>query len=178
MTYGWDFGDGTPVTETATIATMHTYLTTAVFTAMLRAKDPSGALSDPVAIVINVGNTPPVPTITAPAPGDLFRVGQSVTLVGAATDADEGVLPDSRLTWNVLLHHDAHTHPFLTDVVGNNVALVTPPPEDLEACLTSYLEIRLTATDTSGAQTTVVQNFNPRKVAVNLETSPSGLTLT
>ena len=118
-----------------------------------------------------------MPVITAPLAGDLFRVGQSVTLVGSATDAEEGALPDGALTWNVLLHHNAHTHPFLTDAVGNNVAFVTPPPEDLDACLTSYLEIRLTATDGAGAQTTVVQNFDPRKVAVNLETSPSGLTL-
>ncbi|HVQ29195.1 MAG TPA: PQQ-dependent sugar dehydrogenase, partial [Vicinamibacteria bacterium] len=177
LTYVWDFGDGSPGTETPTLTTVHTYLFAGVFTAVLRAKDSSGALSDPVALVINVGNTPPVPSITAPAVGELYRVGQSVTLVGTATDAEEGVLPASRLTWNVLLHHDAHTHPFLTDVVGNNVALVTPPPEDIEACLTSFLEIRLTATDSAGSSTTVVQSFDPRKVAVNLETSPSGLTL-
>ena len=177
LSYVWNFGDGSPGTETTTITTLHTYLTGGVFTAILRAKDSSGALSDPVAVVINVGNTPPVPAITAPAAGDLFRVGQSVTLVGSATDAEEGALPDSKLTWNVLLHHEAHTHPFLTEVVGNNVAFVTPTPEDLAACLTSTLEIRLTATDSAGAQTTVVQTFDPRKVAVLLETSPSGLTL-
>ena len=177
LSYVWNFGDGSPSTETTTLTTLHTYLAGGVFTAVLRAKDSSGALSDPVAVVLNVGNTPPVPTITAPAAGDLYRVGQSVTLVGSATDAEEGALPDTKLTWNVLLHHDAHTHPFLTDVVGNNVGFVVPPPEDLDACLTSYLEIRLTATDSAGAQTTVAQNFDPRKVAVNLETSPSGLTL-
>ena len=177
LSFVWDFGDGSPVSETTTLTTVHTYLVQGVFTAILRAKDSSGALSDPVAVIVNVGNTPPVPVITAPLAGDLFRVGQSVTLVGSATDADEGALPDDALTWNVLLHHNAHTHPFLTDAVGNNVAFVTPPPEDLDACLTSYLEIRLTATDGAGAETTVVQNFDPRKVAVNLETSPSGLTL-
>ena len=177
LTYVWDFGDGSPVTETTTITTTHTYGTDGVFTAILRAKDPLGAVSSPATLVVNVGNTPPVPTITAPAAGELYRVGQSVTLVGFATDADEGGLPDSKLTWNVLIHHDAHTHPFLTDVVGNNVGFVTRPPEDLDTCLTGYLEIRLTATDSAGAQTTVVQNFDPRKVAVRLETSPSGLTL-
>ena len=177
LSFVWDFGDGSPGTETTTLTTLHTYLGQGVFTAVLRAKDPSGALSDPVAVTINVGNTPPVPVITAPLAGDLFRVGQTVTLVGSATDAEEGALPDGALTWNVLLHHNAHTHPFLTDAVGNNVVIVTPPPEDLAACLTSYLEIRLTATDGAGAQTTVVQNFDPRKVTVSLESSPSGLTL-
>jgi glucose/arabinose dehydrogenase/outer membrane protein assembly factor BamB len=177
LTYLWSFGDGSPEVETVTVTTTHTYLAGGAYTASLRAKDPSGALSDPVAAVINVANTPPAPTILAPGSGDTFRVGQPVTLVGGASDAEDGALPDGQLTWNVLLHHDAHTHPFLTDVVGNNVPFVAPTPEDLAACQTSFLEIRLTATDSAGAQATVAQDFNPHKVAVILETSPSGLTL-
>src|SRR5262249_26873773 len=61
--------------------------------------------------------------------------------------------------------------------VGNNIVITTPPPEDVAGALTSYLEIQLTATDSRGAQTTVTQNFNPHKVDVTLQTSPSGLDL-
>lgn len=175
LTYLWTFGDGSPDVETSTVTTGHTYVAGGTYQAVLRAKDPSGALSDPVAVVLNVGNTPPVPSIGAPLPGDLFRVGQAVTLSGSALDAEDGALADGQLTWNVLLHHDAHTHPFLTDALGNDIVLTAPAPEDLAAAETSYLEIRLTATDSFGAQTTVTQDFQPHKVTLDFATSPSGL---
>jgi glucose/arabinose dehydrogenase len=177
LTYVWDFGDGTPATETATVVTTHTYVLPGTFQAVLRARDPSGALSDAVAVTVSVANEAPVPVILSPTVGELFRVGQTVTLQGSATDAEEGPLPDSRLTWNVLLHHDAHTHPFLTDVVGNDVVFTAPAPEDVAAAATSYLEVRLTATDAFGAQTTVSRDFNPRRVVVDFSTTPSGLNL-
>ena len=177
LVYVWNFGDGSPVVETLTVTTSHTYATGGTYQAVLRAKDPAGVLSDPVAVVLNVGNTPPVPTIGVPQPSDLFRVGQSVTLSGSALDAEDGVLGASRLTWNVLLHHGAHTHPFLTDAVGNDIVIVTPAPEDLAAAATNYLEIRLTATDSFGAQATVTQDFQPHKVTLDFATTPSGLTV-
>src|SRR5262249_1260214 len=177
LTSLWSFGDGSPDVETASTSVTHTYAAAGSYTAVLRVRDPAGAISDPAAVAIDASNSPPVPTIVSPAAGAVYRVGQSVTLVGAAQDAEDGPLADSRLTWNVALHHDAHTHPFLTDVVGNNIAFTTPPPEDLAGALTSYLEIRLTATDSFGAQTTVVQRFDPHKVEASFDTSPSGFTV-
>ncbi|MCU1433104.1 MAG: domain containing protein, partial [Actinotalea sp.] len=53
-----------------------------------------------------------------------------------------------------------------------------PGPEDLAAAATSFLRIALTATDSAGATTTVVRDFQPLKVAVTLATSPAGRLLT
>ena len=39
------------------------------------------------------------------------------------------------LSWTVLLHHDAHTHPFLGPVTGNNIVFNGPAPEDLAAAV-------------------------------------------
>ncbi len=44
--------------------------------------------------------TAPVATITAPADGYTFFEGSPLTLEGAATDAQEGPLPGSRLSWS------------------------------------------------------------------------------
>jgi glucose/arabinose dehydrogenase len=178
LTYFWDFGDGTPEAQTTAVTIPHSYGTAGTYTATLRARDNHFAFSSPVTLPIQVGtNTPPVPTITTPASGALFRVGQSVTLVGSATD--QGVpLPSSALTWEVLLHHDVHTHPFLGPVSGNNIPFVAPAPEDLLAATNSYLEVRLTATDSGGASATVTRDFMPHKVNVTLATEPPGLTLT
>src|SRR5262249_39076439 len=89
----------------------------------------------------------------------------------------QGTLPDSALSWTVLLHHNTHTHPFLSATRGNGIAITAPAPEDLAATTTSYLEIRLTATDAAGASTTVTQRFNPALVSITLATEPAGASL-
>jgi hypothetical protein len=93
-------------------------------------------------------------------------VGTGYRLTGSATDPEDGALPASSLSWTVVKVHDTHTHPFLGPIAGNDVAFTAPAPEDLTAATNSYLRITLT------------RNFQPRKVAVTLATSPAGRTVT
>lgn len=176
LTYFWTFGDGSPETSTASATIQHTYAA-GIYTASLRVRDSRFAFSPPATVRITSGNTAPAPTITAPAAGTLFSVGQNFTLTGSATDAEDGTLPASSLSWSVLLHHDAHTHPFLGPAAGNNVALTAPAPEDLAAAMTSYLEIRLTATDSAGVSSTVARQLDPRKVTLTFDTVPTNMTV-
>ncbi len=174
LTYDWNFGDGT-AHGTAAIVT-HTYTVSGVFDAVVTVTDSPGARAT-ATVRISAGNAPPSPRITSPTTSATFAVGDVVTLRGTATDAEQGTLPDTALSWTVLLHHNTHTHPFLTAAGGNGITITAPAPEDLAATTTSFLEIRLTATDASGASTTVSQRFNPRLVNVTLATEPSGLTV-
>ncbi|HYG65901.1 MAG TPA: PQQ-dependent sugar dehydrogenase [Thermoanaerobaculia bacterium] len=178
LTYFWSFGDGTPEVSTTSLTINHTYASAGNYTATLRARDNNLAFSSPVTVQIQSGNTPPAPVISSPAAGALFRVGQSVTLSGSASDAQDGTLPASRLSWTVVLHHDTHTHPFFGPAAGNNVTFTTPAPEDLAAAANSYLEVRLTATDSQGLSSTVTRDFQPRKVNVTFATAPAGLQVT
>ncbi|WP_163990757.1 PQQ-dependent sugar dehydrogenase [Pyxidicoccus caerfyrddinensis] len=178
LTYVWSFGDGSATVQTATPTTSHVYTASGAFTASLTVRDARGATSAQAATVrIDAGNTAPVPTITSPATTLRFRVGQTLVLTGSATDAEDGTLPDSRLTWEALLHHDSHTHPLLTATSGNNLTLTAPAPEELAAVPASFVEVRLTATDSQGRSTTVVRNVLPNIVDVTLASVPSGLTL-
>jgi regulation of enolase protein 1 (concanavalin A-like superfamily) len=129
-------------------------------------------------VTVTPGNTPPAPSISSPSATARFAVGQPITLRGSAIDAQDGTLADSRLSWTVILHHNEHTHPFLGPVIGNGLTFQAPAPEDLASTRTSYLEIRLTATDSQGASATVLRNFQPRLVDVTYNTAPSGLRLT
>jgi hypothetical protein len=131
-----------------------------------------------VSTIINSGNTPPVPVIGTPAAGARFFVGQMVSLSGSATDAQDGTLPPSALVWEVLLHHDQHTHPFLQPTQGNNIPIVCPAPEDLAAAANSYLEVILTATDSNNGVTTVRRDFLPLTVNITFGTNPAGLRVT
>jgi glucose/arabinose dehydrogenase len=177
LTYFWNFGDGTPEASTTSLTLAHTYTAAGVFTATLRARDNHFAFSPPVTVQIQAGNTPPVPVIGVPGAGDTFRVGQVVNLTGSATDAENGTLAANRLSWTVILHHNTHTHPFLGPVTGSPVAMTCPAPEDLQATDTSYLEVRLTATDLENLSSTVVRNFQPLKVPITIQTSPTGLVI-
>ena len=174
LTYEWDPGDGTA--PLPGIAITHTYQA-GTFTARVIVRDNRGG-SATASVLINAGNRAPAATITSPSPTSTFSVGQTITLTGSATDPDEGALPANRLSWRVILHHNSHTHPYLAPTTGNNVTFTAPAPEDLAATTTSYLEIELTATDSLGASTIVTRNFQPKLVSLQLETMPSGLTVT
>jgi glucose/arabinose dehydrogenase len=175
LSYAWTFGDG----GTGTGATInHTYVAAGTFTATLVVRDQRGAASQPVSATIQAGNTAPTPTISSPAANATFRVGETITLTGSASDAQDGVLPASSLSWRVLRHHDTHNHPWLLPTAGNNLTITAPPPEDLAATTNSYLEVLLTATDSAGLSSTVSRIITPRTVTVTLASVPSGRTVT
>jgi glucose/arabinose dehydrogenase len=179
LSYEWVFGDGQTRTTTAA-TTSYTYSVPSgarSFTASLVVRDDEGLASPPATVRIDLGNTPPTPTISAPPTDFVFAAGQAVTLQGSASDEQEGVLPAQRLSWTVVLQHDTHTHPFLGPVQGASLAFTAPEPEDLAAAETSFLEVRLTATDASGLTTTVARILQPRKVNITLASQPAGMRL-
>jgi glucose/arabinose dehydrogenase len=184
LSFDWDFGDGDVLTQTTDFTATHTYLADGVYTATLTAYDGQEGVSAPALVRIDVGNTPPTPTIIFPLTTTRFYVGQTLTLQGSALDAQDGALPESALSWEVVTHHidgenpdNAHTHPFLPPTSGNNIPVTAPSPEDLQAAVLSYLEIRLTAADSSGLSTTITQTLEPDRVNITFATEPEGLNL-
>jgi hypothetical protein len=122
------------------------------------------------------GDTPPDPTIKSPLAGTLFKVGQRITLRGSATDAQDGSLPNTELSWEVLRHHNNnHTHPWFSGT-GNELRFTAPAPEDLLSTdpQGNYLEIRLTATDSRGLSKTEILKLRPDTVKVSFRTQPAG----
>jgi glucose/arabinose dehydrogenase/PKD repeat protein len=172
ITFEWDFGDGSP--RATGPAVDHTYRTAGTYTATLTVADTDGGRASQ-AIRIDAGNTPPTPQILEPGPDTHFATGDTIVLEGRATDAQDGDLPPSALSWEIVRHHDTHTHPFLSATPGNGVTFVAPEPEDLLAVSNSYLEIVLTATDSNGLSATVRQRLDPLIVTVTMATDPPGL---
>jgi chitodextrinase len=118
-------------------------------------------------------NTPPTPTIATPTTGTLFRVGDTISFSGSATDPENGTLPPGSLEWFVTLYHcpgtDCHTHPFL-HTTGASGSFVAPDHGD-----NSYFEITLWATDNGGATSTTTRVVNPQTSNVTFTTNPAGL---
>jgi PKD repeat protein len=174
LSYAWDLdGDGQYDDSTA-VAPTHTYTSQGVYTTSLRVTD-SHAASSTAAVTINVGNTAPTATISSPAAGTTWAVGDVIQFAGAATDAQDGALPASALSWSLILHHcpsNCHTHPLQTfdRVAGDSF---TAPDHEYP----SHLELRLTATDSGGLTDTESIRLDPRTVSVTLSSSPGGLSL-
>lgn len=174
LTYRWDFGDSSPPVTIAEPG--YVYQSAGTYEAKLTVTD-SGGASDTDTVRIDVGNTPPAPTIESPASSLRFRVGDPITLRGAASDPEDGQLTPFSMEWTVLLHHNTHTHPFLGPTPGNDITFQAPPPEDLIAAGSSYLEVQLTAIDSKGLRKTISQDLRPRTVGLFFDTDPDGLPL-
>jgi PKD repeat protein len=171
LSYAWDLdGDGQYDDSTA-VAASHTYTSQGEYTASLRVTDSHGA-SGTAAVTITVGNTAPTATISSPAPGTTWAVGDVIRFAGGATDAQDGPLPASALSWDLILHHcpsNCHTHP-LQSLTGDS--FTTPDHE-----YPSHLELRLTATDSGGLTDTDSIQLDPKTVTVTLNSSPGGFAL-
>ncbi|MFD7159847.1 PQQ-dependent sugar dehydrogenase [Kribbella sp. NPDC059898] len=172
LTYAWDV-DGDGLFDDSTAATVqHTYTTSGTVTARLRVSD--GKTSTTTSVQINVANTAPTATITAPGPATTWKVGDTINFSGSATDPEQGTLPGSALTWTLIMHHcpsDCHTHT-ITSFTGATGSFVAPDHE-----YPSYLELRLTATDSGGLTDTKSVLLNPRTTELTVNSWPPGMPL-
>jgi uncharacterized repeat protein (TIGR01451 family) len=176
LTFAWDLdGDG-QYDDSALSQPTFVYNTSGNYTVLLKVTDQRGGSSISAPITISVGNTPPTAVIDTPASSLTWKVGDTIAFTGHATDAQDGALPATALSWQVIIHHcpsNCHTHVYQTfdDVAGGSF-----PAPDHE--YPSYLEIQLTATDSQGLTNVASVNLNPQTASLNFLSSPAGLQLT
>ncbi len=174
ITMTWSFGDGSAAQTAANPS--HTYASAGTYTATLTVSDGKtspGPGTDTVTITVG---TPPAVTVTAPIDGATFHAGDLVALRGSATDAQDGTLPSSALHWQVVLHHEDHTHPYIDDIVGSPQSFYTATTG--ESSPNVAYEVILRATDSSGLTSSRSIVIVPETSDFTLATSPPGLSLT
>ncbi|HEX2051210.1 MAG TPA: PQQ-dependent sugar dehydrogenase [Actinomycetota bacterium] len=174
LAYAWDLdGDGAYDDSTAP-APRATYRAAGTYVVGLAVTDGRGG-RDVDEVTVTAGDSAPVATIRSPAADRTWAVGDVVSFAGAATDAQDGALSAGALSWSLVLHHCAtndscHEHP-LQDYPGVASGSFTAPDHDYP----SRLELRLTATDSGGLTDTDSVMIDPRPVAIDLRTQPTGL---
>jgi len=177
LSYSWDlngdgvFGDATGVTV------QRTYTAPAAFDARVRVTDNLTGQNDTSApIRITPGDTAPVPSIASPSSSVTWAVGDTIAFSGSATDAEDGTIPVSGLQWDEILHHCAadgvtcHTHQIQTFAGVASGSFVAP-----DHGYPSWLEVRLTATDSFGAKAVTSVRLDPKTTTITAQSSPSGL---
>ncbi len=175
LSYAWDLdGDG-QFNDSTDPQPSFIYQSGGTFSARLKVTDQRGGsdVSAPITIFADAGA--PTATILTPLPTLTWKVGDVIAFTGQATDAQDGTLPASALSWKIIIHHcpsNCHTHLYQT---FDGVAGGSFPAPDHE--YPAYLEIQLTATDSDGLTGTASVNLSPQTVALNLQSTPSGLQL-
>ncbi len=129
-----------------------------------------------LATTTTIGSAP-VPVITAPVTGTTFRAGDTINFAGSATDDEDGNIPAARLTWEIVFHHDQHTHPFIEPFSGQSSGSFVASTTG-EASANVWYRIHLRATDTDGNTAEVTRDVVPITQQFTLATQPAGLALT
>ncbi len=137
----------------------------------------AGSVTSNSATLSVTSNRPPTATISAPATNSRYRGGDTILYSGSGTDAEDGPLPASAFTWEVLFHHDTHTHPFIAPRSGSKSgSFVIPTTGHTESNV--WHRIHLTVTDSGGLKARTYVDVLPRTVTLQFTTSPSGLRFT
>jgi len=176
LSYSWDLdGDGTFGDATGPAAS-YTYTTAGTYHPSLRVTDDQGA-TDTASATVTAGNSAPTATIDSPLPTLTWKVGDAISFSGHATDAQDGTLPASALTWSLIIHHcftpaDCHTH-----VIANYTGVASGSFSAPDHAYPCWLELQLTATDSGGLTSTTSVRLDPKTVVLTFKTNPGGLVL-
>src|SRR5262245_52800076 len=135
------------------------------------------ATSNAAILTVTAANARPVATIAAPTTGTLYSGGNTISYSGSGTDRENGILPASAFTWQVDLHHDTHTHPFIPPTTGSKTGSFRIPTTGHTETNVFY-RIHLTVKDSAGLTATTFVDLIPRKVTLTLSTNPAGLKVT
>ncbi|WP_409490036.1 PQQ-dependent sugar dehydrogenase [Amycolatopsis sp. cmx-11-12] len=180
LTYAWDLDADGAYDDSSVSRPTWTYTAVAAVDAGLRVTDSHG-VSATTTVRVTVGNPvglDPVPVIDTPTGTLTWSVGQTVPFSGRAVDAQDGQLPASALSWRLAIRHCAtngtcHTHN-VQDFPGVASGSFVAPDHDYP----SYLQLTLTATDSSGRTGTKTVDLQPKTVSLDFTSSPNQAMLT
>jgi glucose/arabinose dehydrogenase len=122
---------------------------------------------------LTVSGTPPTATITAPTAGTTYAAGTNVSFSGTGTDPQDGNLPAANFTWEVVFHHDTHTHPFFAPTSGITSGTVSIPNRG-EIATNVWYRFHLTVRDSGGLTHSVFRDISPRTATITLASNPTG----
>ncbi len=169
ITYDWDFGDGSAHSNAANPS--HQYNANGSYTAALTVTDTFFVTSTTTVPVI-VGNTAPTATITMPADGSHYNIGDTITFSGHGDDTQDGAEPPARLQWSVVLWHcsdvnyaSCHTH-LLFNESGTGDTFQVLDHGDF-----TYYVFTLTVTDSGGRTGTKTATITPNRVSISFNSN-------
>lgn len=131
--------------------------------------------SNDAVLTVLVSNLPTA-TIDNPTDGSLYNAGDTVGYSGTGTDPEDGILSNSAFTWEVIFHHDVHSHPFIPLTSGVSSGTFTIPIVS-HASTNVWYRIHLRVTDSDGLTDETFHDIYPQITNVTLQSNPERLTI-
>lgn len=166
LSYAWSFGDGATSTAPHPV---HSYAAPGIYTATLMLAETTSPFATRQAdVVVTVGHNPPLATISSPADGAIYRIGDTIVYAGVATEAGVPLDP-SQLSWELRQHHNEHIHfDALPGEAGGSF-------EVEEHGDSMWLEFCLTATVAGNLTDVRCVAIYPERTDVTLDSNPRGM---
>jgi glucose/arabinose dehydrogenase len=174
LTYTWDFDDGSAVVgPNASPLVDHTFTVAGSHHVKLTVTDTTDSTSSSITHVVQAGE-PPTVTIDTPAPTLTWAAGDDIQLSASATDPQDGTLPGSAFSWNVVLDHcppeqACHKHS-VVDFTGATGSFPAPDHD-----YPSHLTITVTVTDSVGLTDTATMDLLPKTTDLTVATNLPGV---
>ena len=180
LTYQWQRNRVDIPGETqSTLTLANRQLTDSGTTYRVVVRNGTGSATSAEATLVVTTDLPPTPTILTPAVGTQFVAGQSYSFSGSATDAEDGALPASGLSWRVdYFTGSAPARPFVPETKGITSGTFTIPTITPYTAADVFYRVNLTATDSFGNKTIATRDILPTTATVRvLASAVSALTL-
>lgn len=170
LSFAWDFGDGSPISNDANPA--HTYAANGKYTATLTVSDSFNNASVKT-VEVHVGQTAPTATIHTPTDFTVASPEQVINFSGSATDMQDGTIAADKLKWQASIQHcpldSCHVHNIVS-LTGNSGSFVFPKHDG-----PFYVQLSLSVTDSSGLTTTKSVSVYPEGQPITQSLSFDGI---
>jgi glucose/arabinose dehydrogenase len=130
--------------------------------------------SSSASLTVTGFNGKPVASISLPAPGSMYRGGDTIYFSGNATDNEDGTLAASAFTWVVQFHHDAHIHPGPNIPQGVKSGSFIVPTTGESSANVKY-RLVLYVRDSQNGRDTVTRDVLPHTTKITFRSSPPGM---
>lgn len=119
--------------------------------------------------------SPPTAVIDSPTQDVTWKVGDTIMFAGNGIDAQGQPIPPQGMSWALIVHHcstSCHEHG-IKNFPGVASGSFAAPGHDYP----SYLELRLTVTDSGGLSDVASVQLNPQTVDLTFQSNPGGVTM-
>lgn len=173
LQYQWLKNDAEITNATTTSYTINAAQLSDAGTYKVRITNTAGQVISNGATLTVTPNTKPVAAIQLPAENTTYAGGTTISFSGSATDAEDGSLATTALSWQINFHHDTHVHDGvpISDISSGTFDV----PDEGEVSANVWYRFILTATDSQGATGKDSVDVLPRKSTLNFATQPAGL---
>jgi len=169
ISYAWDLDDDGSFEDSTSPNPTRTY-GPGKHVARLRVTDNFGETSTDTVVI---GAGAPVATINSPTASTPWKIGKEISFSGSATDQQDGTLSASSLSWSLILHHCASNGTCHEHRIQGFEGVASGSFDGPDHGQPSYLELRLTATDSDGLTDRETVRLDPQTTPLITAPRPS-----